>query len=102
MTLLLGIVQALDLLKTCVCNRMMEMAQRAWIAELESDNAKLQLELEQARQALVKADAAQSSLSTDQERLERECTGLHTAVNVLKQKKIQVMSDCEAAKQKKF
>jgi hypothetical protein len=69
MTLLLGIVQALDLLKTCVCNRTMEMAQRAWIAELESDNAKLQLELEQARQALVKADAAQSSLSTDQERL---------------------------------
>jgi hypothetical protein len=100
-TLLLGITQALDLSKT----RAMEMAHGAHTTELESDNAKLRSELEQAHPVLAKADVTQSLLSTDWERLERECAGLHTAVHTLKEEKIQVMSDREAAvaaEQKKF
>jgi chromosome segregation ATPase len=58
------------------------------IAELESDNVRLRSEPEQARQALAEADAARSSLSTDQEKLERECARLRTAVDMLKQEKI--------------
>jgi hypothetical protein len=56
--------------------------------ELESDNARLQLKLEQARQALAEADVAWSSLSADREKLERECVGLCTAIDIVKQENI--------------
>jgi hypothetical protein len=74
-------------------------------AELESDNARLWSKHEQAHQVLAEADAAQSSLSADREKLERECAGLHMAVDTLKEEKIQVLTDREAAiavEQKKF
>jgi chromosome segregation ATPase len=58
------------------------------IAKLESDNVRLRSELEQARQALAEADTARSSLSADQEKLERECARLRMAVDMLKQEKI--------------
>jgi hypothetical protein len=93
----LGVLLALDLLKVSVCNHVMEVAQGARIAELESENVKLWLELEQARQVLAEADAARSSLSVNQEELERGCMGLRAAVDMLKQEKIQVLTNREAA-----
>jgi cellobiose-specific phosphotransferase system component IIA len=87
-TLLLGISQALDFSKVRVCNRAMEVAQGACTAELESDNAKLQSELEQAHQALVEAHAARNSLSVNQEKLEQEYTDLCTTIDALKEEKI--------------
>jgi hypothetical protein len=51
----------------------MEVAHGARTTELESNNARLQSELEQARQALAEANAAWSSLSVYREKLEREC-----------------------------
>jgi hypothetical protein len=48
-TLLLGVVHALDLSKACMRNHMMEVAQGVSTAVLESDNMKLWSELEQAR-----------------------------------------------------
>jgi hypothetical protein len=50
--------------------RVMEVAQDARIIELEQANAKLMAELEQARLALVKAEAHRNSLCV---RLEEEC-----------------------------
>jgi hypothetical protein len=78
-------------------NCAMEVAQGVRTAELESDNVKLRSEREQARQVLAEADTGRSSLSTDQEKLERECVGLRMAVDTLKQEKIQVLTDHEAA-----
>jgi hypothetical protein len=40
------------------------------MAELQTDNARLRMELEEARQALAEANAAQSSLPVSQEELE--------------------------------
>jgi hypothetical protein len=62
----------------------MEVEQGAPTAELESDNTKWQLELERARQALAEDDTARISLSMNQEKLERECVALHTAINAEK------------------
>jgi hypothetical protein len=90
-------VQALDLSKAHARNRAMEMAHGACTTELESNNARLWSELEQACQALAEADAARSSLSMDWEKLERECMGLRTSINMLKQEKIQVLNDHEVA-----
>jgi chromosome segregation ATPase len=73
--------------------------------ELESDNVRLRSELEQARQVLAKADTAWSSLCVDREKLEQQCAGLRTAIDKLKEEKIQVLIDREAAvaaEQKKF
>jgi hypothetical protein len=78
---LLGVVQALGLSKARAQNHTMEVAQGVHAAELESDNAKLRLKLEQAHQALAEADATWSTLSMDHEELERECAGLLTVIN---------------------
>jgi flagellin-like hook-associated protein FlgL len=64
--------------------------------ELKADSARLHLELEQARQALAKADSARSSLSTTQNELKCECTKLRTGSNVLKQEKAKIMTNHEA------
>jgi hypothetical protein len=72
-------VQALDLSKARACNRAMAVVLGAHVAELETDNTRLWTELEKARQSLVEANAARSSLSASQEELEWECTGLRAA-----------------------
>jgi hypothetical protein len=74
-TLLLGVTKALDLSKACTCNDVVEVA---WTADRELDKAKFWSEHEQARQALAETDAARSSLSVAQEKLECECAGLCT------------------------
>jgi hypothetical protein len=61
-----------------------EAAQGARMAELEADNGKLLVDLEQTRLALTEADVARSSLSVSQDKLERECTELCTTVGTLK------------------
>jgi hypothetical protein len=96
-TLFLGAAQAIDLSKAHMCNGAMEVAQGACTVELDSDHAKLWSELQWACQALADADVAQSSLSADWEKLERECVGLHIAIDVLKEEEIQVLTDPEAA-----
>jgi chromosome segregation ATPase len=93
---LIWIVQALDLLRPHAHKRAVEVAQGAHVVELEADNARLQVKFEQARQALADADAARSSLSASWEELEWECTGLHAAIDTLKQEKAQVVTDPEA------
>jgi hypothetical protein len=77
-TLLLGVTKALDLSKACTCNHVVEVVQVAWTADRELDKAKFWSEHEQARQALAETDAARSSLSVAQEKLECECAGLCT------------------------
>jgi hypothetical protein len=87
MTLFLQIEQALDLSKACM---------HRWVAELKADNAKLLAELKQAHLVLAEADAARSSLSMSLERMEQECTRLHTAIDMLKGENAQLMTDREA------
>jgi hypothetical protein len=57
-TLLLRVVQALDLPKARMDRRAVEVAERAHVAKLEADNAKLLTELKQAHLVLAEADAA--------------------------------------------
>jgi hypothetical protein len=59
-------------------------------------NAKLLAELEQIRAACAEADAAQSSLSLAYGKLEEECTGRHTVVEMLGQGKTEVETAHEA------
>jgi hypothetical protein len=102
---LFGIAEALDLLKAGAHSRTMVVAQEACTVELEADNPGLQSELEQAHQALVEANTAQSSLSVNRAELERECMGLCTTVDKLKEENAKVMAVREtyvAAEQKKF
>jgi regulator of replication initiation timing len=77
-------VQALNLSKARARNQALVMAHEACIAELQTDNARLRMELEEARQALAEANAAQSSLPMSQEELEQECVGLRATVDTLK------------------
>jgi chromosome segregation ATPase len=89
-------LQALDLSKAHVRSRVMVVAQGTRTAELEAENAKLQSELEQARQVLAEADAAWSLLCASRDELEWECTKLDTGVDTLKREKTQFMTDREA------
>jgi soluble cytochrome b562 len=75
------------------------------MVKLEVDNAKLLTELKEARLALVEVDAAQSPLSASQEEVEKECTELRAAVEMLKGENAQLVTDREAgvaAANKKF
>jgi hypothetical protein len=92
-------------MKVCVNKRVMEAAQGVCMAEHEDNNAKLLAELEQACLALTEADATQSSLSVSHGKLEGECSGLHAAVDALRQEKAKPAIDHEAevaATHKKF
>jgi hypothetical protein len=53
------------------------------VAELEADNAKLAVELEQTRLALTEANAARNALSVNHMKLEEDCTGLCATVDML-------------------
>jgi hypothetical protein len=57
------------------------------VVELEAGDAKLLAELEQARLALIEADAAQNSLSVSHMKLEKECKGLHVLLDTLRHEK---------------
>jgi hypothetical protein len=72
----------------------MVVAQGGRMVELDADNTRLQSELEQAHEALPKANAARSSLSTNQEEIERECA--LPSIYTFKQEKAQVMTNREA------
>jgi sulfur carrier protein ThiS len=96
MTLPSQVIQDLSLMKARTHKQAVEVVQGSCVAELEADNAKLLVELEQARMSLTEADAA---------KLEEECTRLHAAVSTLKQEKEQIVTDREAdvvAEQKKI
>jgi hypothetical protein len=84
MMLLIWVVHTLDLSKACMHRRAVEVAEKARMVELEADNAKLLTELKQACLAL--ADATRSSLSASREKMEQECTRLHTTIDTLKGK----------------
>jgi sulfur carrier protein ThiS len=105
MTLPSQVIQDLSLMKARTHKQAVEVVQGSCVAELEADNAKLLVELEQARMSLTEADAARNSLSVSHEKLEEECTRLHAAVSMLKQEKEQIVTDREAdvvAEQKKI
>jgi chromosome segregation ATPase len=99
------VVQALDLSKAHMHRHAVEVEEKARVTELEADNAKLLAELKQACLALAEADAAWSSLSASRERMEHECTGLGTTIDMLKGENAHLVTDCEAkvaAMNKKF
>jgi hypothetical protein len=90
------VVQALDLSKAHMHRHAVEVEEKARVTELEADNAKLLAELKQACLALAEADAARSSLSASRERMEHECTGLGTTIDMLKGENAHLVTDCEA------
>jgi methylmalonyl-CoA mutase cobalamin-binding subunit len=90
------VMQALSLMKAHANNWVMESMKGAHIVELEADNATLLAKLEQALQALVKADTARDALSVNHGKLEEECVGLHAAVEALGQEKAEVVAAGEA------
>jgi hypothetical protein len=53
------------------------------VAELEADNTKLAVELEQTRLALTEANAARNALSVNHMKLEEDCTRLCAIVDML-------------------
>jgi hypothetical protein len=73
-----------------------EAAQGVQVAELEADNTKLLVELEQTHLALAKADFALNLLSMSHVELEKNCARLHATVDMLKQEKAQIVTDREA------
>jgi hypothetical protein len=89
-------MQALDLSKAHMHKRVVEVAERALVVELDADNAKLLMELKQARLALAEVDAAQNSLCASQEKMELECVELRTTVDALKGVNAQLAVDHEA------
>jgi hypothetical protein len=90
-------VQTLSLMKAHVNKRAMVAVKGASVAVLEEGTAKLLADLEQTRLALAEAKASRNSLSMKHGKLEKDCTGLHAAVDKLGQEKAQAMVDHKAA-----
>jgi hypothetical protein len=69
-------MQALSLMEAHVHRQAVETTQVVRVVELEMQNSKLLVVLEQTRAAFADVDATQNSLSLAQEKLEEECAGL--------------------------
>jgi hypothetical protein len=86
------VVQSIVLTKVCVNRRAVEAVQGARVAELEDNNAKLLVELEQTRLALAEANAARKTLFMEHGKLEEECACLCVAIDTPRQEKADAMA----------
>jgi hypothetical protein len=89
------VVQALTLMKART-NKRVVVPQGAHVAELEENNTKLLVELEQTHLVLAEAEAAHNSLSANPGKFQEECASLCTAINTLGREKVEVVAAREA------